>query len=44
MPVEEAQRRAAADPLQAEYHERRTAVADNPQGQPALAKWCRKKI
>src|SRR3954454_3080282 len=40
--VEEAQRRAAADPLQVEYRQRRASV-NNPQGQLALAKWCRKK-
>jgi hypothetical protein len=41
--VEEAQRRASADPLQAEYRERRTAAEGNPQGQLTVAKWCRKK-
>lgn len=41
--VEEAQRRTLADPLQTEYRERRKAAGDNPQGQLALAKWCRKK-
>jgi tetratricopeptide (TPR) repeat protein len=41
--VDEAQRRASADPLQAEYHQRRTAAGDNSQAQLVLAKWCRKK-
>ena len=40
--VEEAQRRAAADPRQAEYRERRQAQGESPQGQLALARWCRK--
>src|SRR4051812_37801603 len=41
--VEEAQHRAAADPLQLEYRQRRAAMGNNPPGQLALAKWCRKK-
>jgi hypothetical protein len=40
--VEEAQRRAAADPRQAEYRERRMAAGDSPQGRLSLARWCRK--
>ena len=40
--VEEAQRRAAADPLQAEYRQRRTASGQGLQDQLALARWCRK--
>ena len=38
-----AARRASANPLQAEYRERRSAAVDNPQAHLALAKWCRKK-
>jgi tetratricopeptide (TPR) repeat protein len=41
--VEQAQRRAAADPLQAEYRDRRGQATANVQGQLALARWCRKK-
>ena len=42
--VEEAQRRASSDPLQAEYREHRAmAAAGDVQGQLAIAKWCRKK-
>jgi hypothetical protein len=40
--AEETQRRATADPLQAEYRERRKQSGDSPQGQLALARWCRK--
>jgi hypothetical protein len=40
--AEETQRRATADPLQAEYRERRKQSGDSPQGQSALARWCRK--
>jgi len=42
MSAEEAQRRAAADPLQKEYRERRRAAGENAQGQLALGRWCRK--
>lgn len=41
--IEQAQRRAAADPLQAEYRERRGQTPATMQGQLALARWCRKK-
>lgn len=41
--IEESQRRASADPLLAEYRERRAAAGDAAEGQLALAKWCRKK-
>ena len=40
--VEEAQRRAAANPRQGEYRELRKAHGESPQGQRALARWCRK--
>jgi len=40
--AEETQRRATSDPLQAEYRERRKQSGDSPQGQLALARWCRK--
>jgi hypothetical protein len=40
--IEEAQRRAAADPLQNEYYERRKAAGQSAQGQLTLARWCRK--
>ena len=40
--AEEAQRRAAVDPKQVEYRERRTAAGQSLQGQLALARWCRK--
>jgi hypothetical protein len=40
--LEEAQNRASADPKQAEYRERRTAAGDSPEGQLALARWCRR--
>jgi tetratricopeptide (TPR) repeat protein len=40
--VEEAQRRAAADPRQAEYCKLRAAAAQNVQDQLELARWCRK--
>ena len=39
--VEEAQRRAEADPRQAEYQERKETLGESPQGQLALARWCR---
>ncbi len=39
--VEEAQRRAAADPLQAEYRQRRAAAGPNAREQIVLARWCR---
>jgi hypothetical protein len=39
--VEEAERRAEADPRQAKYQERKEALGDSPQGQLALARWCR---
>jgi hypothetical protein len=42
MAVEEAQRRAAADPTQADYRELRQAHGETPQGQMSLARWCRK--
>jgi hypothetical protein len=40
--VEEAQRRSAADPKQAEYRSRRAEFDESPAGQLALARWCRK--
>lgn len=40
--VEESQRRAAADPRQAEYSQLRTAAGKNPQAHFELARWCRK--
>src|SRR3954454_6775001 len=42
VPVEETQRRAVADALQAEYRERRKTAGDSPQGHLLLARWCRK--
>ena len=39
--VEEAQRRAEADPRQAKYQERKATLGESPQGQLALARWCR---
>src|SRR3954453_13417985 len=39
--VEEAQRRAEADPRQAKYQERKESLGESPQGQLALARWCR---
>src|SRR5215211_7888782 len=42
MTAEEAQRRASVDPRQAEYRDRRNTVGQSPQGQLALARWCRK--
>lgn len=39
--VEEAQRRASADPRQSEYRELRRTHGETPQGQLALARWCR---
>ena len=41
--AEELQRRAAADPLQTEYRELRSAAGANVADQLALARWCRKK-
>jgi len=40
--IEEAQRRAAADPRQAKYREHKDEVSNNPDDQLALARWCRK--
>jgi hypothetical protein len=40
--VEEAQRRAAGNPKQAQYRELRAQHGETPQGQLALARWCRK--
>lgn len=40
--VEEAQRRAAADPRQTEFRQRKEVVSENPQDQLELARWCRK--
>jgi hypothetical protein len=40
--VEEAQRRAAGDPKQTQYRELRAKRGETPQGQLALARWCRK--
>jgi hypothetical protein len=40
--VEEAQRQAAADPAQARYRELRTESGETPEGQLALARWCRR--
>jgi hypothetical protein len=40
--VEEAQRRAGANPKQAEYRELRALHGENAEGQLALARWCRK--
>jgi hypothetical protein len=42
MTAEELQRRSAADPRQVEYRERRKEAGQTPQGQMALARWCRK--
>lgn len=39
--IEEAQRRAEADPREANYRQRREALGDSPQGQLLLARWCR---
>jgi hypothetical protein len=39
--VEEAQRRATADPQQVDYRRLRTEHGDTRQGQLALARWCR---
>ena len=39
--VEEAQRRAEADPRQTKYQERKESLGESPQGQLALARWCR---
>jgi hypothetical protein len=41
--VEEAQRRAAADPHQADYFQLRQQYGEKPEGQLALARWCRKQ-
>src|SRR5215213_7096747 len=40
--VEEAQRRASADPRHAQYRELRMAASETAADQVALAKWCRK--
>ncbi len=40
--IEEAQRRDSADPRQAQYRDLRAKSGDSPEGQLALAKWCRK--
>ncbi|HJQ79816.1 MAG TPA: polymorphic toxin-type HINT domain-containing protein [Lacipirellulaceae bacterium] len=40
--VEEAQRRTASDPDQAEYRRRRAEFGESPASQLALARWCRK--
>ncbi len=39
--IEEAQRRAEADPRQTRYRERKAMMGDSPQAQLALARWCR---
>jgi hypothetical protein len=39
--IEESQRRAAADPRQAKYQDRKSASIDSPEQQLALARWCR---
>lgn len=39
--VEEAQRRASANPQQADYRRLRAEHGNTPQGQLALARWCR---
>src|SRR3954447_8952300 len=39
--IEEAQRRAEADPRQAKYQERKEELGDSRQAQLALARWCR---
>lgn len=41
IPAEEAQRRSANDPLQAEYRQRRAAASDSLADQIRLARWCR---
>jgi hypothetical protein len=43
LPIEEAQRRAAADPRQAQYRDQRQLLGVSAEGQLALARWCRKK-
>jgi hypothetical protein len=40
--VEEAQHRASIDPRQAEYRTLRAKYGESPEGQLALARWCRK--
>jgi hypothetical protein len=40
--IEEAQRRAAADPRQVKYGQRKAVMGESPQGQLALARWCTK--
>jgi hypothetical protein len=40
--VEEAQRQAAADPAQVRYRELRAEHGERPEGQLALARWCRR--
>ncbi len=39
--VEESQRRAEADPRQTKYQEQKETLGDSPEGQLALARWCR---
>jgi hypothetical protein len=39
--IEEAQRRADADPRQAKYRARKDSLGDTPQEQLAMARWCR---
>jgi Pretoxin HINT domain len=39
--VEEAQRRAEADPRLAKYQERKEVLGDSPKSQLVLARWCR---
>jgi hypothetical protein len=39
--IEEAERRAAADPLQAKYLKRRESANEKPAAQLQLARWCR---
>jgi len=39
--IEESQRRAEADPRQAQYLERKEIMGESPQAQLALARWCR---
>jgi Pretoxin HINT domain len=39
--IEEAERRAEADPRLAKYQEQKEALGESPKGQLALARWCR---
>lgn len=39
--IEEAERRAAADPRQEKYRERKDALGEAPQDQITMARWCR---